>query len=104
MNTYDRYCKFRENGTIKPVPNIRIPKLQTDYYETYIAGKSRLDLISYEYYKNPNYDWLIMMANPEYGSMEFDIPDGTQLRIPYPLDEVLQIYNVLVDNYNKLYK
>jgi len=104
MNTYDRYSKFRGNGTIKIVPNIEIPKLSSDYYEVYNRGKSRLDNISYEYYKDPNYDWLIMMANPEYGSMEFEIPDGSQLRIPYPLDTILQAYNLLVDNYNRLYK
>jgi hypothetical protein len=45
-----------------------------------------------------------MLANPEYGSMEFNIPDGAQIRIPYPLQGVIQYYNNAIDNYNRLYK
>lgn len=59
-------------------------------------------MISNTYYGDPNYDWLIMMANPEYGSMEFDIPDGTILRVPYPLKETIDNYNKAVDVYNTL--
>lgn len=45
-----------------------------------------------------------MMANPEYGSMEFDIPDGAIIRIPYPLSTTLELYEKAVDRYNALYK
>ena len=44
-------------------------------------------------FNDPNYDWLIMQANPQYGSLEFNIPDGARLRIPYPLDTVIARYN-----------
>ena len=62
-----------------------------------------MDNISYKYYKDANYDWLIMMANPEYGSMEFEIPDGSLLRIPYPLGVSLDDYNNKVEEYITLY-
>ena len=102
--SYVRYSKVRLNGKIGIVPHIEIPKSDSDYYETYERGKTRLDNLSYKYYKDTNYDWLIMLANPEYGSMEFDIPDGSQIRVPYPLQSVLQYYNSAIDNYNRLYK
>ena len=54
-------------------------------------------------YGDASYDWLIMMANPQYGSMEFDIPNGTILRIPYPLNITLELYNKAVEHYNELY-
>ena len=44
-----------------------------------------------------------MQANPEYGSLEFMIPDGAKLRIPFPLDTVIAQYNRDVDKYEKLY-
>ena len=104
MATYNRYSRFLVNGQYKIVPSIPIPEKSTDYMEIYEQGKTRLDLISYKYYGDANYDWLIMMANPQYGSMEFDIPNGTVLRIPYPLNTTLELYNKAVDRYNELYQ
>ena len=103
MNTYDRYSKFRVNGTFKKIPFIKIPVKNTDYYEIYEIGKTRLDLLSYKYYGNPNYDWLIMQANPNYGSMEFSIPDKSQIRIPYPLNITIDNFNSQIDKYVELY-
>jgi len=103
MATYDRYRKFRNGNEVKKVPFIAIPKKGTDYYHTYEAGRTRLDLLSYQYYGNANYDWLIMQANPEYGSLEFCIPNGALLRIPFPLDSTIQKYNDDIDLYIKLY-
>ena len=103
MATYDRYNKFRENGTIHFVPFIPIAEKSTDVYDYYIQGKTRLDLLSYQYYNNPNYGWLIMQANPEYGSMEFKIPDGSRLRIPYPLESTIAQYNNDIETYKVLY-
>ena len=103
MATYDRYYKFRRDGKILHVPFIPIPKRSTDYYTYYIAGKTRLDLLSYQYYGDANYDWLIMQANPEYGSLEFKIPDGARIRIPYPLDDAISSYEQGINRYNDLY-
>lgn len=101
--TYSRYNKFVDNGSFLIVPSIKIPVKSSDYYEIYRQGVSRLDNISYKYYGNPNYEWLIMMANPEYGSMEFDIPNGSYIRIPYPLNVTIDNYNKMIDNYRELY-
>ena len=100
---YDRYTKFRMNGTIKTVPGITLTPKSTDYFETYHLGQSRLDLISYDYYGDPGYDWLIMLANPQYGSLEYKIPDGSVLRIPYPLATTLEDYNNKISQYETLY-
>ena len=101
-NTYDRYGFFREEGQIRMVPFVAIPKKSTDYFEKYILGQTRLDILSHKYYGNPNYDWLIMHANPELGSMEFEIPDNSDIRIPYPLDITLQEYNATLKEYNEI--
>ena len=103
MNTYDRYNKFRRGASIAHVPFIEIPVKSTDFYTFYRAGRTRLDLLSYQYYGDPNYDWLIMQANPEYGSLEFKIPNGSRLRIPYPLDVTISRYNDDINVYDKLY-
>ena len=33
-----------------------------------------------------------MQANPQYGTLEFLIPDKSELRIPFPLNETLTEY------------
>lgn len=100
---FSRYKKFVENGNHKIVPFIKIKQRPTDFYVIYDRSKMRMDTLSYKYYKDPNYGWLIMQANPSYGSLEFNILDGKQLRIPYPLNDVLKQYEDDIDAYEKLY-
>lgn len=89
---YDRYELVKNSdGTIDSLPFIKIPKNNTDKYEEWIVGRSRLDKISQRFYNNPFFDWLILYANPEYIS-EFDIPDGVVIRIPFPLEKVIIDY------------
>lgn len=101
--SYDRYKQFRVNGQIQIIPGLTIDPKDTDYFETYILGQSRLDVISNDYYGDANYDWLIMMANPQYGSLEYKIPDGAVLRIPYPLSVTLENYNNKILQHKTLY-
>lgn len=100
---YDRYKSFVSNGKWKKIPFISIPRLSTDKYTYYEVGKSRLDLISYQYYDDPNYGWLILQANPHSGSLEYLIPNMTRLRIPYPLSSAIEAYEDEIKTYDKLY-
>ena len=103
MADFDRYASFKTNGQIGIVPFISINKKSTDRYVIYDKRKVRLDKLSYEYYNSPDYAWLIMQANPEYGSIENLIPNGVTLRIPYPLQETLNAYISGINNYRELY-
>lgn len=100
---YDRYSKFRENGNMKPVPGIKIPESSSDKQAIYKQGQTRLDKLSNTYYNNPYSGWLIMLANPEYGGLEFNIPDMTSLRIPFPFDSAISRYITEVTNHTLLY-
>ena len=100
---YDRYKSFRnDDGTINMVPFIKIPVRSTDEYYTYQIGKTRLDRVSYDYYGDSNYGWLILQANPGISSFEFEIKDGTILRIPLPLDTVILGYEDAIKTYKQL--
>lgn len=96
---FDRYKRFRENGQINLMPFIEIPSADTDLYIQYDKSKMRFDSLSYKYYGDANYGWLIMQANPKYVCMEFEMPDNITLRIPYPLSEALVRYNNSVSNF-----
>lgn len=100
---YNRYKPFTNDGKVGIVPFIPIPKQMTDFYVTYQKGKDRLDIMSYNYYGDCDYGWVILQANPEYGSLEFDIPDGAKLRIPYPVSTALELYENGIMNYREKY-
>ena len=101
--TYNRYKSFIVDGTYKKIPSIEVPSSNSDLYVYYEVGKTRLDLLSYQYYGDPNYGWLILQANPEVGSYEFNIPTNTLLRIPYPLSTTLSQYNDDIALYDAMY-
>lgn len=103
VEKYDRYYQFRNGDEFTMVPFGEIPVKDTDKYIIYEKGKTRLDLVSYEYYNSCNYAWLILQANPKYGSMEFMIPDGVQIRVPYPLNVTLTDYQTSLNKRKKYY-
>lgn len=92
MKDFDRYSQFKSDGKISIVPFINIRVKNTDKYVQFNYKTMRLDKLSYEYYNSCDYGWLILQANPEYGSIENFIPNGSILRIPYPLEETINLY------------
>lgn len=104
MPTYfDRYGSFRINGEIKPIPGITIPSDSGDKQANFKQGQSRLDKMSNLYYNNPYCGWLILLANPQFGGLEFNIPDMTSLVIPFPYDSAISRYITEVKNHKLLY-
>lgn len=100
---YDRYKDFRKNGEVKPLPGIILRESDSDKRVVYELGKSRLDILSEKYYNNPYHGFLIMLANPQFGGLEFDIPDGEIIRIPFPFNSALEEYNNQVSEHLRLY-
>ena len=90
---YRRYDILKnEDGTVNMMPYIKISERNSDKFEKWEEGKSRMDIISSRYYGSPFYDFLILYANPKYPS-EFDIPSNTLIRIPFPLESAINEYN-----------
>jgi hypothetical protein len=100
-NYYNRYGQFRKSDEISYIPFITIDSKPTDIKIVW-NKRNRLDKVSQEYYGTPYYGWLILLANPKFGGMEFDIPENTILRIPFPLMDSLQNYQKKVESYKTL--
>jgi hypothetical protein len=99
MDYFNRYGQFLINGEQTVVPYVNLPKKSTDVKYVFRAGITRLDKISQEYYASPYFGWLILVGNPEYGGLEWNIPNNSILTIPYPLISSLQDYKNGLDNY-----
>ena len=100
---YDRYEDFRSNDTIKPIPGLYMPVTSSDKNVVYKLGQTRLDKLSNTYYNSPYYGWLIMSANPQYGGLEFLIPDQSIITIPFPFEAAINRYIIEVNKYKSLY-
>lgn len=100
---YDRYKAFRVNSGVEPIPGILVPNASTDKNYVYKKGESRLDIISNDYYNNPYSGWLIMQANPQFGGLEFNIPDNTVIRVPFPFGDAISRYITQVSIHKQLY-
>lgn len=89
---YDRYKYFKEGDNWKLVKFCEIAWGNEDILIKFDKSTMRMDSLSYRYYNDPNYGWLILQANPHLPSMEFNIQDGAQIRIPYPLTSAIKRY------------
>lgn len=96
---WNRYNTFLVNGQQTVVPYVSLPQKVSDKKYIYKVGQSRLDKVSQQYYNTPYFGWLILLANPQYGGLEWDYPDGTILTIPFPLLTSLQDYKNALDTH-----
>lgn len=97
---YNRYSKFTKDSQVSArVPFVEIDTARSDLFITFDKSRMRADLLSYKYYGDPQYGWLILQANPSYGGFEFSIPDGVTYRIPYPIESALGRYEDAVNKW-----
>jgi hypothetical protein len=84
MNRYNKYPH------IQPVR--RISKATTDIQHV-LTKYETIDQLALKYYNNPNLEWVIMCANPDW-FFGYEIPAGTTLRIPFPLSRVFDEWGI----------
>lgn len=99
MQYINIYNKLIFNGRTKQLPFIKIRKRLSDKSKAWNKDIDRMDNLSQRYYQTPFGAIFIKMANPQYGD-EFDIPDGAFIRIPYPLNAVMQEFNDSLNKYD----
>lgn len=69
-----------------------IPFSEEDIYVITTDG-DRLDNLAYEYYGDSSLYWVISTANPKQNYNLLYPVLGTQLRIPFPIDIILNGFN-----------
>jgi hypothetical protein len=99
---FDRYGIYKVDGQVKPVPFIPLEEKPTDIVIT-TKETTRFDKLSQEYYANGKHGYLILQANPSYGGLEFDIPIGSSIRIPFPFRQSLQELTDKTNRHIELY-
>ena len=104
MNRYQDIKKIKNTnpnvGTLgaqylKPVFYPEIKPNQDDIYVITEFG-DRFDLLAYQFYDDVSLYWVISTANPDKITMgSLTIKEGTQLKIPSGLNNIIEQYNKL---------
>ena len=80
-------------ATLDDMPAIDIDARTSDKKVLYNKNKTRLDRMAGDIYEDETLWKIILWANPDY-ECEYDIPDNTIIRVPFPkldvLDEVVK--------------
>jgi len=87
--TNDINLKFRKYNTII------YPKIENDINDIILISKAgdRLDLLSYKYYGDVTYWWIIAHANYIKGSLS--ITPGLKIRIPNNIEKIISDFELL---------
>lgn len=83
------YELLREENGMQNMPNVAISRRSTDKSIVFNPKLMRLDRIAGDVYGDETLYKILMWANPDI-IYEFDIPRGTIIRIPFPLNDVIQ--------------
>ncbi len=75
-------------ASLDNMPPVDIDKRSTDKRVIYNKNITRLDRIAGDIYEDETLWKLILWANSDY-DCEFDIPDNTTIRVPWPKIDVL---------------
>ncbi len=94
---YNFYSLLKDNDSLKNMPPIKIDKRSSDKTVTYNSQKNRLDTIAGNVYSDETLWKLILWANEQY-FIEFDIPDNSVIRVPYPLQDVINEVQTKITN------
>ena len=76
------------DGALENMPPVEIDFRDTDKKVLYNNNLTRLDVIAGDLYEDETLWKIILWANPEY-ECEFDIPNNTVIRVPWPKADVI---------------
>lgn len=71
-----------------------IPLSLEDIY-VYTTQGDRFDILAQQYYQDSSLWWIISSSNSELPQNSYYIPEGTQIRIPQNITQVLSLFDSL---------
>jgi len=95
-----RYTRQQQERSIegrqyyKRVVYPTIPRSDQDLY-VFTTEEDRYDLLALQFYKAAELWWVIARANPKYSGASLHPGSGVQIRIPYPIQDIINEYNAL---------
>jgi len=82
---------YRYRGSTK------YPEIPLNFNDIYVYTTigDRLDILAQEFYSDSTLWWIIASANPTIIFSSYNIPEGSQIRIPSDIAQVQSLFNQL---------
>lgn len=95
MNRYADTRLYKDTSGIVYQGVTRYPEIPYSENDIYVitTDGDRLDNLAYEYYGDSTLYWILLSANPDKSYNLLYPVLGTQLRIPFPVDTIIQEFN-----------
>ncbi len=97
MSRYSNNQALKIKNGIRYRSVTRYPEIPTSEEDIYviIGDGDRLDNLAYQFYGDPTLYWIIATANPNFAYSLLYPVLGTQLRIPFPIQKIINSFNVI---------
>ena len=82
----------------KTYKNLKYPEIPLSINDLYIKTTSgdRLDLLANQFYRNPDYWWIIATANTDIVRRDsLNLKPGLEIRIPSDYNSIIQSFEIL---------
>lgn len=75
----------------------KYPEIPLDFNDIYVYSTQgdRFDILAQQYFSDSSLWWVISIANESLTQGSYFIPEGTQIRIPSNIGEILSQYKAL---------
>lgn len=97
MNRYnntDVYTTSKGKRYLGTTKYPTIPLSLSDIY-VYATQGDRFDILAQQYYQDSSLWWVISSANSDLPQDSYYIPEGTQIRIPQNISQVISLFDNL---------
>lgn len=98
MRRYKDISINKKNGR-RFVGTVKYPDVPLSFNDIYVYATQgdRFDILANQYYNDPSLWWVISSANSILKQDSYFIPEGTQIRIPQNIGEILAQFERLND-------
>lgn len=97
MNRYADTQTYKTSTGIRYQGVTRYPEIPNSENDVYVitTDGDRLDNLAYQFYGDSTLYWIIASANPDQIYNLLYPVLGSQLRIPFPVDQIINSFNTL---------
>jgi len=99
MSRYREISVRRKKNGQRFVGTVKYPDVPLSFNDIYVYATQgdRFDILANQYYDDPSLWWVISSANGTLKQDSYFIPEGTQIRIPQNISEILVKFEQLND-------
>jgi len=97
MSRYQTSSNLKTAGGKRYKGTTKYPTIPLSFEDVYVYSTQgdRFDILAQQYYGDSSLWWVISTANSDLAQNSYYIPEGTQIRIPQNITQILSLFDNL---------